>query len=150
MTTNKRKKNTRYRGSKTHGGGSMKKRRGAGSRGGRGMAGSGKRADHHKQRIIKEYGLLNYFGKKGFTSHKPKIKISPINISYLEDKFNILQKKELIKQENNFYIIDLSKLKINKLLGKGNPTRKYKITTKFISKSAKEKIEKAGGEIVST
>jgi len=150
MTTNKRKKNTRYRGSKTHGGGSMKKRRGAGNRGGRGMAGSGKRADHKKQLIIKKYGLLNYFGKHGFTSHKPKIKITPINISYLEDKFSILQKKELIKQENNFYSIDLSKLKINKLLAKGKPTRKYKIKTKFISKSAKEKIEKAGGEIVNT
>ncbi len=127
----------------------MKKRRGAGHRGGRGMAGSGKRADHKKQLILKKFGT-SYFGKHGFTSHKPKIKISPINISYLEDKFNILQKKELIKQENNFYIIDLSKLKINKLLGKGKPTRKYKITTKFISKSAKEKIEKAGGEIVNT
>lgn len=150
MTTNKRKKNTKQRGSKTHGWGSMKKHRGAGSRGGRGMAGTGKRADHHKQKIIKKYGLLNYFGKHGFTSHKPKIKINAINISYLEDKFNILQKKELIKQENNFYIIDLSKLKFNKLLGKGNPTKKYKIKTKFISKSAKEKIEKAGGEIVNT
>ena len=148
MTINKRKKNSRYRGSKTHGGGAMKKRRGAGNRGGRGMAGTGKRADHHKQQIIKKYGLLNYFGKHGFTSHKPKIKINAINISYLEERFPILLEKGLIKQEGNIYTINLSKLKFNKLLGKGNPTKKYKITTKFISKSAKEKIEKAGGEIV--
>ena len=45
MSVNKTKKVGKYRGSKTHGGGHMKKRRGAGNRGGRGMAGTGKRAD---------------------------------------------------------------------------------------------------------
>lgn len=148
MTINKRKKNSRQRGSKTHGWGSMKKHRGAGHRGGRGMAGSGKRADHKKQLILKIFGT-EYFGKHGFTSHKPKIKVKAINISYLEDKFNQLLKQGLIKQEKDICQIDLSKLKFNKLLAAGKPTKKYKILTKFFSKSAKEKIEKAGGEIVS-
>ncbi len=148
MTINKRKKNTRQRGSKTHGYGSMKKHRGAGHRGGRGMAGSGKRADHMKQWILKKYGT-SYFGKKGFTSHKVKIKINAINISHFEDKFSNLLKKGLIKEEKDIFSIDLKKLGFNKLLGAGKPTKKYKIITKFFSKSAKEKIEKAGGEIVS-
>ena len=42
MVVYKRKKVTKYRGSVTHGGGSRKKRRGAGSIGGRGNAGTGK------------------------------------------------------------------------------------------------------------
>ena len=56
-----RKKNTRQRGSKTHGCGSMKKRRGAGHRGGRGAAGSGKRGDCKKPSIWKnkKYVLIN-------------------------------------------------------------------------------------------
>ena len=45
MTTHKIKKVRKYRGSKTHGGGHMKKRRGSGNRGGFGKAGTGKRAD---------------------------------------------------------------------------------------------------------
>ena len=51
MTVNKRKKNSRQRGSHTHGWGAMKKHRGAGNRGGRGAAGSGKRADSKKPSI---------------------------------------------------------------------------------------------------
>ena len=53
MTATKRKKNTRMRAHTTHGWGSMKKRRGAGNRGGRGMAGTGKRAAQKKQTILK-------------------------------------------------------------------------------------------------
>ena len=67
----KRKKVNKYRGSQTHGGGAKKKRRGAGNRGGRGMAGSGKRADQKKPSILKEYGN-RYFGKRGFRSKNKK------------------------------------------------------------------------------
>ena len=63
MPVNKRKKATRFRAKTTHGYGSMKKNRGAGNRGGRGMAGSGKRADQKKPTILKLYGN-EYFGKK--------------------------------------------------------------------------------------
>ena len=45
MTVNRRRKRVRQRGSKTHGWGAKKKHRGKGNRGGKGMAGSGKRAD---------------------------------------------------------------------------------------------------------
>jgi len=71
MTTHKRKKVVKYRGSHTHGGGAKKKRRGAGNRGGRGLAGSGKRAHHKKQLIFKLFGK-DYFGKKGFYSIRRK------------------------------------------------------------------------------
>ena len=48
MVVNRRKKVVKYRGHSNHGGGMRKKRRGAGSRGGRGNAGTGKRAGHKK------------------------------------------------------------------------------------------------------
>ena len=71
MTFNIRKK--RMRGTKTHGWGSKKKHRGAGNRGGRGMAGAGKRAEHKKTLILKKYTNA-YFGKKGSFSIRKKSK----------------------------------------------------------------------------
>lgn len=88
----KRKKSERYRGSQTHGGGAKKKRRGAGNRGGRGMAGSGKRADQKKPTILKNYGN-SYFGKRGFSSKSKKV-IKPITIQTIETKLYNWFKKE--------------------------------------------------------
>ena len=47
----------------THGTGARKKAKGTGHRGGKGMSGSGKRADHKKTLITKLYGH-KYFGKR--------------------------------------------------------------------------------------
>src|SRR3990172_2450527 len=81
MVVNKRKKSGRYRGSQTHGGGAKKKRRGAGNRGGRGNAGSGKRADQKKPSNWDE----KYFGKSGFTSKSRRQKDDIINLNILEE-----------------------------------------------------------------
>lgn len=133
MTVNKRKKVTRQRGHRTHGWGAAKKHRGAGNRGGRGMAGTGKRADHKKPTIIKEFGLSSYFGKKGFKiPSKVKKIIKAINIKDLPDKDEI----------------NLNILGYNKLLSEGNIKRKVKVITEYCSKKAKEKIEKQGGEVI--
>ena len=64
MVVRKAKKVGKYRAKTTHGGGHRKKRTGAGSRGGRGLAGSGKRAGHQVQKIWKRFGK-NYLGKNG-------------------------------------------------------------------------------------
>ncbi|MBN4049216.1 50S ribosomal protein L15 [archaeon AH-315-M20] len=143
MTVNKRKKVVKYRGSKTHGGGSMKKRRGAGNRGGRGAAGSGKRADTKKPSLWKG----KYFGKHGFKSKKIK-DIKPINIDYIDQNINKLISKEQASKENEFFSINLEKLGFNKLLGTGKATNKYKITVLYASKKASEKIKNSGGEII--
>jgi large subunit ribosomal protein L15 len=98
------------------------------------MAGTGKRSDHRKTMILHEYGH-DYFGKTGF--HRPQIlikDIKTINVGEL-DKF---------KEEN----IDLKKLGYGKLLGKGNVDRKFKVVINKFSSQAKEKIEKAGGQIL--
>ncbi len=142
---NKVKKVTKLRGSKTHGYGSKKKHRGAGSRGGRGLAGSGKRADQKKPSILKKYGK-KYFGRFGFRSLKKKIKA--VNVDYLEKNIEKLIKKNLAKKEGNTLLIDLNKLGFEKLLGSGELTKKFKVSVKSASKKAIEKIKKAGGEII--
>ena len=142
MTINKRKKVSRYRGSMTHGGGSKKKRRGAGNRGGKGMAGSGKRSDSKKPSLWKN----KYFGKYGFVSKNTK-NIDAININYLEE--NLLKlPQDAVGKENDFFSVDLKKLGFNKLLSTGNETNKYKIKVSYASKKAIEKIKNNGGEVV--
>jgi len=144
MTVNKRKKNTRLRGSKTHGWGAKKKHRGQGHRGGRGMAGTGKRADSKKPSIWKE----RYFGKHGFVSKTPQIKINAVNISFIEQHLNKFISDGLIKKENGFYSVELGKLGFNKLLGDGKVSVKLKINTPYASQKAIEKIKESGGEVI--
>ena len=145
MTVNKRKKSGRYRGSKTHGCGSMKKRRGAGNRGGRGNAGSGKRADSKKPSLWNE----RYFGKFGFKS-KSVTDIRPVNIEYLEANIEKLNGQNSITKENNVYSVDLEKLGFNKLLGSGKVLNKYRIKVSYASKKAIEKVKDGGGEVILT
>jgi len=148
MTTNRRRKVVKYRGSQTHGGGSKKKRRGAGHKGGKGLAGSGKRAHHNRQKIFKLFGK-DYFGKKGFFNPNKKVSINAINISQVEEFLPKLFENKAISEKEGVIEIDLKKLGYNKLLSAGKPTKKYKILVPFSSKKAQEKIESAGGEIVS-
>ena len=143
MTVNKRKKSNRYRGSKTHGCGSMKKRRGAGNKGGRGMAGSGKRADSKKPSLWGE----RYFGKFGFKS-KSTTDIRPVNIEYLEANIEKLSRQNDAVKENDVYSVDLEKLGFNKLLGSGKVLNKYRIKVSYASKKAIEKVKQAGGEVI--
>ena len=144
MTINKRKKNDRQRGSKTHGWGAKKKHRGQGNRGGRGMAGTGKRADSKKPSIWK----TDYFGKHGFVSKTPKLKINPVNINFIEQHLDRFISNGLIRKEDGFYSVELEKLGYNKLLGDGKVSVKFKIKTPFASKTAVEKVKEAGGEII--
>ena len=143
MVTNKKKKSVRLRGSKTHGCGSMKKRRGAGNRGGRGMAGSGKRSDNRKPSIWKG----RYFGKHGFKSKNTKI-VDAVNLDYLEDNLARLDSEKLIVREGEFYSVDLEKLGFNKLLSSGKVENKYKIRVEYASKKAIEKVESKGGQVI--
>jgi len=143
--TKKRKKVTRQHGRKmgTHGGGARKKRKKSGHHGGGGMSGSGKRADHKKTLVLKLYGH-GYFGKQGITSKKTQRDTRKrINLYDI-----ILNLKKYGKKTANGWKVDLKDYKI---LGVGElekETGKLIITAKEASKSALEKVKKAGGEIV--
>lgn len=142
MTINKRKKNTRQRGSKTHGWGSMKKHRGAGSRGGRGRAGSGKRADTKKTSL---WNKGRYFGIRGIKQRKKRDKI--INTLTIKSRLNTWLNNKKIEKKQDVYIINLNKLGYDKLLSKEIMNLKLDITVKKCSKKAIQKIEKAGGKV---
>ncbi len=144
MTVHKRKKSEGQRGYTTHGYGSKKKHRGQGHRGGRGMAGTGKRADTKKPSIWKE----RYFGKYGFISKTPKVKIEAINISNIEQNIEKYISTGLINKEKDFYLVELEKLGFNKLLGNGNISKKFKIKVPYASKTSIEKVKEAGGEVI--
>jgi ribosomal protein L15 len=93
------------------------------------MAGTGKRADHKKSLILnlKE----EYFGGESLKGKPKRYRI--INVDELEKKAE--GKKEL----------DLMKYKI---LARGEIKIPLNVKVEFISKSAKEKIEKAGGKVI--
>ena len=129
----KTKKAAKLRGTNSHGGGARGKRRGSGHRGGVGMAGTGKRADHKKTLITKLYGN-KYFGKQGVTSRGTKRrKLKAINLKEIGLRFKG-------KTEIN--------LKDHKILGGGEVKEKLIINALACTKSAKEKVEKAGGKII--
>lgn len=134
IKTKKRRKSTRQHGRKmgTHGGGARVKRKKSGHKGGVGMAGSGKRADHKKTLVTKKYGH-GYFGKKGITSiGTRRIKENKINLKDISEKYSPGE-------------VDLSN---HKILGTGEVKDKFTIKARAASKSAIEKIKKAGGGIV--
>ncbi len=142
MKTKKRPKASRMHGRKmgTHGRGARKKAKGQGHRGGRGMSGSGKRADHKKTLITKIYGST-YFGRRGKTSIKTqKDKRKRINIGEIQTCLEKYGKKTQKGWEIN--------LKDYKILGKGEVKDKLIITAKEASKSSIDKIKKVGGEII--
>mgnify|MGYP002813589759 CR=1 FL=1 len=140
MVAFKRKKNTRQRGSHTHGWGAMKKHRGSGNRGGVGMAGSGKRADQKKPSLWKK----PYFGKFGFIK-KNQLEVIPVTLRFFEEHADKLVKQGKITKEGNFYVVDVEKLGYNKVIGNFKLTKKLKIKSPMFSKGALTDIEKAGG-----
>jgi len=133
MTVNRKKKVRKFRGSKTHGCGSKKKARGAGNRGGRGMAGSGKRAKHKKPGLLK-LAKGSYLGKHGFFRQTGTV---------IEQKIINIEELPLVEEVN------LTEKGYTKLLSRGIPQMKHNITVPSCSKKAKEKIENAGGKIIS-
>jgi len=142
MKTKKRKKVSRMHGRKmgTHGRGARKKGKGSGHRGGKGMAGTGKRADQKKTLITKLYGH-GYFGKKGVTSKSSKKdKRKRINLGMIQNNLEKLGKKVGNKWEVS--------LEDYKILGEGEIKEKVVIKAKEASMSAIEKIKKSGGELI--
>ena len=136
----KKVKGQRGLGMGTHGSGARKNKRKSGNKGGCGMAGSGKRADHKKTLVQKLYGH-NYFGKQGITSRKTKRDTRQrINLQTIQ---NLLEKYG--KKKADSWEIDLKNYKI---LGTGEVKNKLIITCLEASKSAIEKVEKAGGKII--
>jgi large subunit ribosomal protein L15 len=138
MPTNKRSK---YRGSRTCGGGTHKNRRGAGNRGGRGRAGINA---HHFVKWYKEMGGP-VFGKDGF-SNSSQTTVTVIDVGIIDQIIPSLLAQGIAKNEGDVIVINTAAMGIDKVLGSGKVTKKMNISAQAFSESARAKIEKMGGK----
>lgn len=144
MTTNRRSKKSRHRGSHRHGYGDKKRHRGAGHRGGRGNAGSGKMGDCKSPIYAR---IKDYFGKHGFIS-KSRACVCAVNVGYFDTHLDSLVLAKEIEKKGDVYHINCSKLGYNKLLSTGPVTHKLEITVDVAVEKAVAKVEAAGGKVV--
>jgi large subunit ribosomal protein L15 len=169
MLKNKKSKSVNQRGSNSHGWGHKKKHRGSGNRGGFGLAGTGARGDSQKSGMLsqskgflqkyaatrgvtvkdfkKKLQVKGYFGKKGFNSITKK-PTTTLSLSYIENNYDILVETGIISEENKELVFDATSLGYDKILGKGNFTKKVTIKCDDISASAKTRVEEVGGKVV--
>jgi large subunit ribosomal protein L15 len=137
MPVNKRSK---YRGSRTCGGGTHKNRRGAGNRGGRGRAGH---RDHRFSHFLL-YGQIHN-GKDGFFNQTSR-EDRTISIGQLDQLATDLIASGKASREGDVIIIDANQIGIDKILGSGKTSLKMNITARSFSSQAKSKIEAMGGK----
>jgi large subunit ribosomal protein L15 len=137
MPVNKRSK---YRGSRTCGGGTHKNRRGAGNRGGRGRAGH---RDHRFSHYLL-YGEIHN-GKDGFFNQTTRNE-KTLSVGQLDQIALSLLSTGIASKEGDTIIIDAKQIGIDKILGDGKITLKMNITARSFSEQAKSKIEAIGGQ----
>ncbi|QDX40777.1 uL15m family ribosomal protein [Salarchaeum sp. JOR-1] len=142
MTDKKR----RQRGTRTHGGGSHKNRRGAGHRGGRGRAGRDKHEFHNYEPL----------GKHGFTRpEKVKETVLEVSVRELDEDAALLAADGLAEETDFGYRIDARDVVEDgheadavKVLGGGQVRNQLEVTADAFTASAVELIEEEGGDAV--
>ncbi len=137
MPERKKRRSRKFYGTRSHGKGDTKNKRGKGNKGGKGNAGLSK----HKFTYVTKY-LKGYFGKKGFVNHgKTKSeRIDTINLYKIEYMAN---NGQIQKDEKG----NLTFAFAGKILGNGFLTNKINIIAFSWSKKAEQKIKNAGGSI---
>ncbi|MCX6742144.1 MAG: uL15 family ribosomal protein [Candidatus Pacearchaeota archaeon] len=131
---------SRIRGRRSCGMGARNNYRGKGMQGGKGMAGTGKRAGQKRTWVLKNFP--DYFGKTGFTSRKTKM--LSINIGFINDKIETLIKEKKAKKVDKGYEVELKNYKV---LSAGRVDKKLFVKASGFSKKVEEKVVKAGGAI---
>jgi len=132
------RKSRRQRGSRFCGWGQIGQHRASGSRGGVGGAGKHK---HFFLRTLKEEP--DHFGHEQFHALRKSDVSRWVN---LRDLNTLLKYSK--SNEDGKTILDLGELGYEKLLGSGNVEAVFTIKVKQASKSAKDKITEAGGEVL--
>ncbi len=137
MPVNKRSK---YRGSRTCGGGTHKNRRGAGNRGGRGRAG-------HRDHRFSHFLLLGevHNGKHGFVNKNPS-PVDAVDIGDIDQMADALVASGDAEMDGDTIVIDASQIGIDKILGGGQVTKKMNISAVSFTDRARQKIEENGGQ----
>src|SRR5437867_2031236 len=132
----------KLRGSRTHGRG-KKHGRGAGGRGGTGMAGLHK----HKFKWMIKYDP-DHFGRHGFTRHAQPRETNSIDLEDLVHRIAEFESAGHARKDNARIDVDLTAAGIHKLLGSGSVTMAMRITVAKASPTAVAKVSGAGGEVV--
>ena len=143
MKLKKRRKVSRMHGHGmgTHGWGARKKHISSGNRGGLGMAG----LEGHKKGTanqLAEKARVPYFGRQGITSRGSERVLNDV-MNVADIQINIESLKKKFGQKDG--TLNMNSYKI---LGDGEISIKVSIKARAASKSAIEKIEKAGGKII--
>jgi large subunit ribosomal protein L15 len=153
MTRKHKKKTHKKRGKRTMGYGRVGQHRKTGQRAGRGKTTQLKKSKKSYYLKQKELGFPDedwILGKKGFKRPQDMVRLSHVNTINIKDLDlnldNLVQKKKASKSGET-YTINLDKMDIQKVLGRGQIDKKVNITVKKASKRAIEKIQEAGGEI---
>jgi len=132
------RKSRRQRGTRFCGWGQIGQHRASGSRGGVGGAGKHK---HFFLRTLKEEP--DHFGHEQFHALRKSDVTKWIN---LRDLNTLLKYSK--SGEDGKTVLDLGELGYEKLLGSGRVEAVFTIKVKSVSKSAKDKITEAGGEVL--
>jgi len=144
MVVSRKKRVRKFRGHRSYGKGSHKKARGAGNRGGRGMAGLHK----HKWSWTIKYEP-DHFGKKGFKIPQAiQREIKSINLKDLDQRAEQLLKEKIAVKEDDKIKINVMKLGCEKVLGSGKLKNPLIVEAKYFSKQAMKKLEESGGKAV--
>ena len=141
MTNKKR----RQRGSRTHGGGTHKNRRGAGHRGGRGRAGRDKHEFHNYEPI----------GKHGFKRPEDSQRtIAEVNVQEIDEDAALLAADGLAEKDGDAYHVDARDVAddaedadLVKVLGGGQVRQELHLVADAFSDGAVELVEDAGGSV---
>ncbi|MBV0901641.1 uL15m family ribosomal protein [Haloarcula salina] len=141
MTSKKR----RQRGSRTHGGGSHKNRRGAGHRGGRGAAGRDKHEMHNYEPL----------GKSGFKRpQKVQEDVATIDVREIDENVTLLAAEDVAEVEDGGFRVDARDVVDDaedadyvKVLGAGQVRHELTLVADDFSEGAREKVEAAGGSV---
>ncbi|WP_248896184.1 uL15m family ribosomal protein [Haloplanus halobius] len=136
-------KKKRQRGSRTHGGGTHKNRRGAGHRGGRGRAGRDKHEFHNYEPL----------GKHGFTRpDSVQDEVREVTVQELDENAPLYAAEGLAEESGDGYLIDARDVAddgydadVVKVLGDGQVRHELSVVADAFTASAVEKIESAGG-----
>ncbi|MCX6772349.1 MAG: uL15 family ribosomal protein [Candidatus Micrarchaeota archaeon] len=134
-----KKRNRKFNGSRNHGKGNAKNRRGKGGKGGWGRAGM------HKQRFtyitVYERDWMANGGHMGFSSIRP-IVYETLNLFEINQ---LAEKGKLEKKEGKYYFEFEGKI-----LGSGKLSVPVTVKARSFSEGAAAKIKKAGGEVIAT
>ncbi|MFC6613770.1 uL15m family ribosomal protein [Halopenitus salinus] len=142
MTDKKR----RQRGSRTHGGGTHKNRRGAGHRGGRGAAGRSKH-EYHNYEPLGKYGFKRPQGAA--------VDVREVSVQKLDEDAALYVADDLAETDGETTVIDARDVAedgyeadVVKVLGGGQVRGQLRVTADAFTAGARELIEEAGGEAV--